>query len=80
MGRTLRGIAVATMVLLLLAGCRPESDRYRTFADFPGFASYYAGRCADEDPGPPKTEDRELLMRYRPRFILPPGRGAGSGL
>ena len=73
MRRTLNGIATATAIVLLLAGCRPESDRYRTFADFPGFASYYAGRCADEDPGPPKTEDRELLMRYRPRFILPPG-------
>ena len=73
MGRTLNGIATATAVVLLLAGCRPESDRYRTFADFPGFAEYYAGRCAGGDPGPPGTEDRELLMRFRPRFILPPG-------
>ena len=50
---TLKGIAGATAFILLLAGCRTESDRYRTFADFPGFASYYAGRCADLDPGPP---------------------------
>lgn len=73
MGRTLIGIAGTTAFLLLLAGCRTESDGYRTFADFPEFASYYAGRCADGDPGPPRTEDRNLLMRYRPRFILPPG-------
>ena len=73
MGCTLHGIAGTAAVLLLLAGCRPGSDSYRTFADFPGFATYYAGRCAGGDPGPPKTEDRELLMRYRPRFILPPG-------
>lgn len=73
MGRTLIGIAGTTAFLLLLAGCRTESDGHRTFADFPGFASYYAGRCADGDPGPPRTEDRDLLMRFRPRFILPPG-------
>lgn len=73
MGRTLNGIAGTTALILLLAGCRPESDSYRTFADFPGFAAYYAGRCAGGDPGPPKTEDRELLVRFRPRFILPPG-------
>ncbi|MEK7374362.1 MAG: hypothetical protein AABZ85_04965, partial [Thermodesulfobacteriota bacterium] len=73
MGRTLNGIARTAAFILLLAGCRPESDSYRTFADFPGFASYYADRCAGGDPGPPKTEARELLIRYRPRFILPPG-------
>ncbi|GAB4240621.1 MAG: hypothetical protein OHK0028_18830 [Deltaproteobacteria bacterium] len=73
MGCTRNGIAGTVAVLLLLTGCGPGSDRYRTFADLPGFATYYAGRCADGDPGPPKTEDRELLMRYRPRFILPPG-------
>jgi len=73
MGRALTGIAAATAVVLLLAGCRRESDRYRTFADFPGFASYYARRCAGGDPGPPAMKDRELLKRFRPRFILPPG-------
>jgi hypothetical protein len=72
-GRTLKGIATATAAVLLLAGCRPGSDRYRTFADFPGFASYYARRCADGDPGPPTMEDRELLRRFRPRFNLAPG-------
>jgi hypothetical protein len=72
-GRALKGIATATAAVLLLAGCRPGSDRYRTFADFPGFASYYARRCADGDPGPPTMEDRELLRRFRPRFNLAPG-------
>ncbi|MBW6503246.1 hypothetical protein K0B90_03070 [bacterium] len=73
MGRTLKGIATGTAAVLLLAGCRPGSDRYRTFADFPGFASYYARRCAGGDPGPPTMGDRELLRRFRPRFNLAPG-------
>ena len=59
MGRTLNGIAGTTALILLLAGCRPESDSYRTFADFPGFAAYYAGRCLA-----PSTLRTEIPIRY----------------
>ncbi|MFV1957576.1 MAG: hypothetical protein ACC669_09230, partial [bacterium] len=38
----------------------------------PGFAEYYKDRCAQEIP-PPGEEDRELLAKYRPKLILPPG-------
>jgi hypothetical protein len=52
-----------------ISGCAGE---YHTFADYPGFKEYYQDRC--ETPPPPTTEkDRELLEKFRPRFILPPG-------
>ncbi|MDF1526861.1 MAG: hypothetical protein RRA15_09730 [bacterium] len=47
------------------------SGKYHTFADYPGFREYYQARC-DTTP-PPAEKDRELLERFRPRFILPPG-------
>lgn len=54
-----------------LGGC--SGDGYHTFADYPGFASYYRDRCDGEGYRGTSPEDRALLERYRPRLILPPG-------
>lgn len=45
---------------------------YHTFADHPGFEEYYQDRCRSRPPDQ-SDEDLELLEKYRPRFILPPG-------
>lgn len=59
--------------VLLPVGCGVQGD-VRGFSAYPGFDEYFASHPVDEDrPGGP---DRDLLIRYRPRLILPPG-GAG---
>ncbi len=62
------------MLSFALPGCQTESKGYRTFADYPGFKEYYADHCRDGEPIP-LTGDlgKELLDKYRPRLILPPG-------
>ena len=61
------------LVLLAAGGCR-QPDTYNSFADYPGFAEYYADSCsAREDDKPPPGGDVELLAQYQPRFFLPPG-------
>lgn len=53
----------------LISGC----DRsYHTFADHPGFKAYYRERCV-KPPQPLSDAERDLLERFRPRLILPPG-------
>ena len=72
-GQPSRILATVTVCLALaFGGCRPSGKTYRSFSDFPGFEEYYAGRCLEEEP-PPAGEDRALLLRYRPRLILPDG-------
>jgi hypothetical protein len=57
------------LISVVISGC---AGNYHTFADYPGFKEYYQDRC--ETPPPPTSEkDRELLEKFRPRFILPPG-------
>jgi hypothetical protein len=63
--------AVLLVVISVLGGCSAKS--YHTFADYPGFAEYYRDRCPDDDRAAISDEDRQLLHRYRPRLILPPG-------
>ena len=64
----------ATLVGLLLFACVGSIHAHDTFADYPGFKEYYAGRCQKGQP-PPVTgdHDKDLLRRYSPRLILPPG-------
>lgn len=65
---TVAAVCIATAV----GGCGPAGKRYRSFADYPGFEEFYGGRCLSPEP-PPGPADRELLLRYRPRLILPEG-------
>jgi hypothetical protein len=66
-------LATVTVCLALaFGGCRPAGKTYRSFSDFPGFEEYYAGRCLEEEPAA-EGDDRALLLRYRPRLILPDG-------
>jgi len=60
------------LFLLLLLGNAECAGKYHTFADHPGFKQYYQDRCKTPQP-PPAEKDLELLQRFRPRFILPPG-------
>ncbi len=63
-----------TVVILAAAGCVSKKTSYRTFADHPGFKEYYSDLCSKSKPLPPITEDdQDLLRKYRPRLILPPG-------
>jgi hypothetical protein len=67
-------IIIMTVVILAAAGCVSKKTSYRTFADYPGFKEYYSDRCSKSKPLPPITEDdQDLLRKYRPRLILPPG-------
>ena len=60
---------IALSAILILTSC---AGNYHTFADVPGFKEYYQDRCT-APPQPITDNDRELLERFRPRFILPPG-------
>lgn len=72
MGLLKYGITI--FIGLLLFACTRMVDAHETFADYPGFKEYYAGRCKDgQTLSPPDDHDRELLARYSPRLILPPG-------
>jgi len=54
---------------LYISSC---GEKYHTFADYPGFKQYYQDRC--QTPLPlPSEKDLELLEKFRPRLILPPG-------
>ncbi len=67
-------IIIMTVVILAAAGCVSKKTSYRTFADHPGFKEYYSDLCSKSKPLPPITEDdQDLLRKYRPRLILPPG-------
>ena len=61
--------ALLLLIPLFISSC---AGNYHTFADFPGFKEYYKDRC-ETPTQPTSVEDRELLERFRPRFILPPG-------
>ena len=53
--------------LHLLAGCSlPKGN----FSQYPGFAEYYAAH--PPVAALPSADERALLIRYRPRFYLPP--------
>lgn len=61
-------------VALGLTGCVSKKTNYRTFADYPGFKEYYSNHCPKGKPQPSIPEDdKDLLRKYRPRLILPPG-------
>ncbi len=67
-------ITITIVVTLAVAGCVSKKASYRTFADYPGFKEYYSDRCSESKPPSPIAEDdKDLLRKYRPRLILPPG-------
>lgn len=67
-------LSVATLSLLFLASpASGKSGVYHTFADYPGFDLYYADRCRVEEPVEVTEADRDILERFRPRLVLPPG-------
>ncbi len=62
------------LIGLLLFACAGQTRAHETFADYPGFKEFYAGRCKDGQPlSSPDDHDKELLRRFSPRLILPPG-------
>lgn len=65
-------IYLVLLLTLFLPTNSNGAGSYHTFADYPGFKEYYQDRCKTP-PLPPTGKDRELLEKYRPRFILPPG-------
>ena len=66
-----RRILLVILILMLQANFNC-AGKYHTFADYPGFREYYGQRCVTPPPSPTE-KDKELLQRFRPRFILPPG-------
>lgn len=59
--------ALPILISFLLTACGEEEG---TFAQYPGFAEYYAANPRSQTP--PLQEDRELLRRYRPRLFIGP--------
>lgn len=67
-------ITIMIVVTLAVAGCVSKKTSYRTFADYTGFKEYYSDRCSEsKPPSPIEEDDKDLLRKYRPRLILPPG-------
>ncbi|TNF46284.1 hypothetical protein EP232_04700, partial [bacterium] len=64
---------VIPICVIVSAGCAGSDRGYHTFADYPGFAKYYQDRCQDPHLNLPETADIELLYRFRPKIVLPPG-------
>ena len=62
-------LIVVALLMLAISNC---AGNYHTFADHPGFMEYYKDRCRTQ-PLPMTQKDLELLEKFRPRFILPPG-------
>lgn len=70
-GRNGAILPAALAVLALLSCSRPAT--YNTFADYPGFQEFYGDSCRDGAPGAADHREQELLRRFRPRFVIPPG-------
>jgi hypothetical protein len=66
-------LALATLLCSPKGASCLGSEGYHTFADYPGFAELFADHCRDGKEELPGEEERILLQRYQPRFILPPG-------
>ncbi len=66
----LPSLTVVGLLTLSLVACGVRGD-VRGFSSYPGFSEYFAGHPAEKSE--PNVHDRELLTRYRPRLILPPG-------
>lgn len=62
------GAAAAALAALVLGGCGYGEG---SFADYPGFAAYYAANPPTASA--PDAEERALLARHRPRIFLPEG-------
>lgn len=60
-------LTLVLMLELTMAGAK----EYDTFADYPGFSTYYGRRCVDHHL-PQNAHDKVLLQKFRPHFILPP--------
>lgn len=56
------------LLSLLLTSCTPRTSN---FSQHPGFAAYYAAYPPRQSV--PTPDERQLLERYAPRFLLPPG-------
>jgi hypothetical protein len=60
------------LALLLAGGALAGCERRETnFSQFPGWAEHFARNPPSRDP--PSAEDRALLARHAPRFMLPDG-------
>ena len=70
--RHCRRLLLAVLIIAVIPGSTAADRKYRSFADYPGFARYYRDRCTDRTTKPSEG-DRELLVRFMPRLILPPG-------
>lgn len=61
--------AIAGMWVLFLLASSSRSHKFDTFADYPGFNSYFPPVCSET----PATEyDLELLQRFKPRVVIAP--------
>jgi hypothetical protein len=63
----LRGAFCATLAIAL-TGCTLAPTN---FSQYPGFAAYYTTHPRRNEAA--SAEERALLQRFRPRFMLPPG-------
>lgn len=62
------------LLAVLLSGCGSRGETYRSFTDYPGFREYYGERCRTIPDEPSLTrKERDLLRKYRPRFVMAPG-------
>lgn len=67
-------VVFAFAAIGILSGCTKNAAKHRTFADYPGFEEYYGNSCEEEGTHARTGKfERELLRRFKPRFILPPG-------
>ena len=62
-----------TLLSLAKGGSCRSPEGYHSFADYPGFAELFADHCRAGEKAPFGEKEKDLLRRYQPRFILPPG-------
>lgn len=68
-GRWMNGLLCAALtVTFALTACTHAPTN---FSQYPGFAAYYAAHPRRGETA--SAEERALLQRFRPRFMLPPG-------
>ena len=67
-------IIIVIIGYFIILGFKRGKTSYHSFTDYPGFKEYYGKGCGKEELVPIVSEkEKELLRKYRPRLILPPG-------